>query len=223
MPGALPDDAYRLLDPPQQVLKGGIARDLGDPHGKRNLLTAGAVEPAFSVPALGEVGEGVRRRSRKAEALGQHPGDVADGDEVRRVRPSRPRQPPGNLKRPRRRGDARRRKCVQHPDQVLAGRAVEDRHQMRRHVGTEDLGGDLGVGSAARVGEQTGVVGLRRSLGVDPEAIAKPHRGEGAVQPVLERKAMAQVGGQTQRRDQLRGADSLDVRWITRHSPRVNG
>jgi hypothetical protein len=79
----------------------------------------------------------------------------------------------------------------------------------------EDLGGDVRIRGAARVGEEAAVVGLRRRRAVDAEPAAEPHRDQRGVQPVLERQAHAEVGGQAQGRDQLRASDLLgDLRRL---------
>jgi hypothetical protein len=79
------------------------------------------------------------------------------------------------------------------------------------HRTAEDLGGDVRIGGAPRVGQQAGVIGLRRSRAVDAEPIAEPHRDHRGVQPMLERKPHAEVRGQAQGRNQLRGADLFAV------------
>ena len=73
----------------------------------------------------------------------------------------------------------------------------------------EDLWRDVRIRGATRVGEQAGVVGVRRRGGVDAEPFGEPARDQRAPQPMLERKAHAQVGGQAQRGDQLRAPDLL--------------
>jgi len=57
----------------------------------------------------------------------------------------------------------------------------------------EDLGGDVAIGRAADVEQQAGVVRLRRGLGIDAKQVAKPHRNEGALQPMLERHADPEI------------------------------
>jgi hypothetical protein len=67
------------------------------------------------------------------------------------------------------------------------------------------------------MGEQAGVIGLRRRRRVNPEAVGEPARDQRAVQPVLERKAHPEVGGQAERADHLRGTNSLTLRCFGRH------
>jgi len=57
----------------------------------------------------------------------------------------------------------------------------------------EDLGGDVGVRGAADVEEQAGVVRLRRGFGIHAKLLAKPHRNQCALQPMLERDADPEV------------------------------
>ena len=87
----------------------------------------------------------------------------------------------------------------------------------------EHLRGDVGVGGAARMAKQTGVVGLRCRRRIEPEPASEPRRDQRAVQPVLEREPHAEVGGQAQRRDHLRAADLLDaLRRLVCHAPTLS-
>jgi hypothetical protein len=82
---------------------------------------------------------------------------------------------------------------------------------MRGERTAKDLRADMRIGGAARMGEQTGVIGLHRGRAVDAEPVTDQRR----VQPVLERKAHPEVGGQAQRRHQLRGSNLLaDLRRL---------
>jgi hypothetical protein len=65
------------------------------------------------------------------------------------------------------------------------------------------------IGRATRVGEQAGVVGLRRRGGIESKPVSEPGRNQGAAQAVLERLAHAQVGGHAQRGDELRASNLL--------------
>ena len=73
----------------------------------------------------------------------------------------------------------------------------------------EDLGGDMGVGGAARMGEQACVIGLRGGGRVAPKPVGESSRDQCRVQPVLEREAHAEVGGQAERADHLGRTDPL--------------
>ena len=87
----------------------------------------------------------------------------------------------------------------------------------------EDLRGDVGVGGAARMGKQAGVVGLRCRGRVDPEPVSEPRRGQRALEPMLEREPHAKIGRQTQGPDHLRGADLLGALGrLGCHAPTVS-
>jgi hypothetical protein len=77
---------------------------------------------------------------------------------------------------------------------------------MRGERVAEDLGGDVGVGRAARVGEHAGVVRLRRRSTVNSEPLGEPARHQGGVQSVLEREAHAEVRREAQRADHFGSA-----------------
>ena len=77
----------------------------------------------------------------------------------------------------------------------------------QRRIIAEGLRGDVGVHGAADMKEQARIVSLGGHLRIDTQPLAQPHCGQSAVQTMLELHAKAQVGGQRQRRDQLRGTD----------------
>jgi hypothetical protein len=60
----------------------------------------------------------------------------------------------------------------------------------------EDLRGDVGLGRAAGVAEQAGVVGLRCARSVDAQPVGQAHGDQRRVQAVLEREGHAEVGRQ---------------------------
>ena len=94
----------------------------------------------------------------------------------------------------------------------------------QRRIIAEGLRGDVGVHGAADVKEQARIVGLGGDLRIDTQPVAQPHCGQSAVQPMFQLHAKAQVGGERQRRDQLRGTNPfLAWRDNVRHPPTLPG
>ena len=121
-----------------------------------------APQRALPVPALGGVGEEAVHGARQAEPLGEHLSHLAQRHQMRPALTRRLREPPRDLDRARRRRAVRIRERAHDAGQHLALRSEDDRPEARRQVTAEHLGGDLRVRGAAAVGEQAGVVGLRR-------------------------------------------------------------
>jgi hypothetical protein len=219
----LADEAHGMLLAPEQALEGGVDGDVDDPHRQRDLFALRAAKRALAIPALGEVGEEAVHGRGKADPLGQHLRDLAHGGEVRTLLPGQPRQPARDLEGAN--GDCTTRlgQRAEEPAEDLASRPVEDGVEMGGQRVAKDLGGDVGVGGAARMGEEAGIVGLRGRRLVNPEALGEPGRDQGAVQPVLEREAHTEVGGQAERADHLGRTDPLGTRCFGPHRPTVTG
>ena len=215
--GALADEPRRVRRAAQHALEGGVGGDVHDPHRQRDLLALRAPERPLAVPALREVGEQSRhrrgrprrRRASPPPRRPPRPPAAASGPSAAaRARPGRPGPAP----------HVRLRQRPQQPEEHLTARSVHDGVEMRRQRAAEDLRRDVRVGGAADVGQQGRVVGLRRRGAVDAEPVAEPHRDQRGLEPVLEREAHPEVGGQAQRCDQLRASHLLAaLRRLGRH------
>ena len=163
VPRALADEAHGVLHSTQQTLEGGVNGDVDDPHRQRDLLPLRAAERSPAVPALGEIGEEAchrrgKRRSRRPASLPPRTSpsgaDAALGpSSAARARPGRRARAPTYRARAAR-GEAPTR--TSRPDPYMTGVKMSGQRV------AEDLGGDVRIGGAARVGEQAGVVGMRR-------------------------------------------------------------
>ena len=71
------------------------------------------------------------------------------------------------------------------------------------------------IRGAPDVGQQARVVGVRGRRAIDTEPVAEPHRDQRGLEPVIEREAHPEVGGQAQRCDQLRAPPSPRRPWRT--------
>ena len=139
---------------------------MNDAHGQRDLVVLRTTGLALAVPALGDVTEQRAYRPREPKPVGEHVRDLAEGGEMFLEDQRDPGQPVREL------AGAHERRAVRRSD-----RAKEAGHHLRprpepgrsrvprqRVVGAEDLGGDVGIGRAADVEQQAGVVRLRRRL-----------------------------------------------------------
>ena len=128
------------------------------------------------------------------------------------------REPPRDLDRARRCTAVRIRERAHNARQHLALRPEQDGPEAHGHVTAEDLSGEVRLRGAAAVGEQAGVVGLRRRLRADSQTLAQSHRDLRCVQTVLERKAHGEIRRQAQCRHDLGRANALPAnRWLVRH------
>ena len=220
--GPLAHDADRVLLAAQHALEHRVARDVNDSERQRDLILLGPAERALAVPAFGEMDEEAVDRRREREALGQHLRDLADRRQVRIPFLPSLGQPAGDLQRAGGWRAPRRRKRAHDPGQHLTLRSECRGDEVPRHRAAEDLRGHVGIRGAAGIHQQAGVVGLRGRRAVDSETVRELHCHQRAVQALLERKAHPQVGGQAERRRNLRGAHSLTPRrCLLRHAATV--
>ena len=149
--------------------------------------------------------------SGDTEPVSEHPRHLAERGEVVLEDPGDPGQAAGELPGPHDGRAAGRSHRADEPGRHLRPRPEPVRCGVRREcvVGAEEVRGDVGVGGAPDVEQLARVVGLACGLGVDTQAVGQPHGEQRAVQAVLQRYADAEVGRQGQRRDDLRGADTL--------------
>ena len=161
VPGALAHEARGVLRAAEKTLEGGVCRDVDDPHRHGDLPALGPAQRALAVPALGEVGEQTRHGRGSADPIRQHPRDLAGRAQGGTRFASHPRKPAGGLKRANERRAARIGQRAEQPREDLSRRPVHERVEAGRQRAAEDLRGDVGLGRAAGVREQAGVVGLR--------------------------------------------------------------
>jgi hypothetical protein len=197
MPRPAAHDPRGHLRAGDHPLDAGVAGDVRDAHGERDLRAAREAELALAVPALGEAGEQPLDRGRQADPVGQHRGDLAGRLDVAAVGPDRARQLAGDAGRPHRRRSFLRHERAQRGERGLPLRPEHGGPQVRQHPGlAEQVRRDVRVRGAADVEQQARVVGLPLGLGVDAEPLGQPHRGERALEPVLEREPGGEVRGQ---------------------------
>ena len=219
-PGPLADHRRGDVVAPEHALEGGVAGDVDDPHGQRDLLAPDAAGLALAVPPLGDVGEQPLHGPGQAEPVGQHGRHLAERGDVALEHPGRGRQPAAICRARTGVGlpeSARARRIpavISACDPNLVGHGVPG----QRVVVAEQLGGHVRVGGAAHVEQQAGVVGLGRRLLVDAEPLGQPHRVQGALQAVLEGHVDAEVRRQRERRHHLGGADPFPARGCARHA-----
>src|SRR6266508_2355611 len=84
----------------EHVLECGVAGDVNDPQGERDLVPLETPGLALAVPALGEMDPQRLQGPRQPESLGQHLCYLAQRDEVASMAPNRSREPAHSLSGP---------------------------------------------------------------------------------------------------------------------------
>ena len=140
----LADDAGGGLITAQHALEGGVASDVDDAHGQRDLVLLRPTGLALAVPALGDVAEQRPDGSRDPEPVGQHPRHLAEAGEVFLEHQRHPWKAVRELPCAHERRAVRRGNRAEEPGDHLHARAEPRRRRVPRQrvIGTEDLGGD---------------------------------------------------------------------------------
>jgi hypothetical protein len=192
-----------------ETLVCGVTTDVDDPQGQGDFVPACPFQDAPSVPALGEQREHPLDRFRNTKSFGDHPGDLAQRDEMRIAEPRCSGEPGNDLICPPRQGRLRRGHGPDYTGQALPLRTELPVLVVFGHTAPEYSGLVVTVDGASRIQQEAGVVGLRGDLGIDIEDVTQPHGVERGLEPMLEGESHAEVCCQTQGGDHLGGSDLI--------------
>ncbi len=130
----------------------------------------------MAVPTLGQVGEEARHGRRSADSICQHPRDLAGRAQGGTCFPGHPGEPASGMKSANERPASWIGQRPEQPREDLSRRPVHERVEAGGQRAAEDLGRDVGLGRAAGVREQAGVVRLRGGPSVDAQLVGGAHR-----------------------------------------------
>jgi hypothetical protein len=190
-----------------QQLQCRVTRHVNNPEGHWKLLAANSARRPLTIPTSRESPEKALHAGRHAESVTEHLGHLAHRDDVLLMTSSSAGKADDALNRPNRTGSVRIRQGTQDPSHGLRRRTEDDRVEVLEQgaVG-EQRGGDVSVGRATGVEEQTAVVRLSRRLNVDPQPVDQAQRDQRALKTVLEGQPDRQIRCQAHGSDYLSGA-----------------
>ncbi len=197
----------RSLDSPEAVRDLDVLGHVRDACGEGDVVSLELAGPATAVPALVRSADRLDDVVRERELLCHRAGDRrVVGDHAVDLAVPREREREAEPEPVQRRAPGpelphSRRRHSQAPRVVV----VLDR--LEGDVVAEPLGLLVGVGVAAHVDEEGGVVDDRALLLVEPEALGEPQRDQALPQDVLHRLPEAEVDAERERGNELRQTD----------------